>query len=67
MTLIWYDTSDKRWNIGTRYYSGGYGIGFESFSINETNIFISNIPNSINWTSRTSNAYVTIKYTKTTD
>ena len=70
MDLIWYDTDDKRWFTGIRYYYGnnsGYSIAAESFSINETYIMFSGFPNTINWQNRTSNAYVIIQYYKTTD
>ena len=68
MYLIWYDTSDKRWFAGSRYYYGGgsgYSIASEAFSINESNILISGFPNTINWAVRTTDAYVVVQYWKT--
>ena len=68
--LIWYDTEDKRWFSGTRYYYGGgsgYSIGSESIQIDSTYIHISGIPNTINWQARTNNVYVIMQYYKTTD
>ena len=69
MDLIWYDTSDKRWFTGSRYYYGGgsgYSIASEAFGINETYILLSGFPNTINWAARTTNAYVIVQYWKTT-
>ncbi len=68
--ITWYDTSDKRWFTGTRYYySGGtgYSIGSESIQVDSTYIHISGIPNTINWQARTNNVYIIMQYYKTTD
>ena len=66
-SLTWYDTLDGAWYDRFRLWEGSYGIAME-MNINGTNINIgSNKTNTINWTSRTSKAYATLEYTKTTD
>ena len=66
-SLTWYDTLDGAWYDRFRLWEGSYGIAME-MNINGTYINIgSNRTNTINWTSRTSKAYATLEYTKTTD
>ena len=66
-SLTWYDTLDGAWYDRFRLWEGSYGIAME-MNINGTYISIgSNRTNTINWTSRTSKAYATLEYTKTTD
>ena len=73
LDLIWYDTTDKRWNTGIRNYSGvvvantsPYGVGMTGVGVDETNIIIMNDPNQyIDWAARSTNAYAIIRYIKT--
>lgn len=66
-SLTWYDSLDGAWYDRFRLWEESYGIAIE-MNINGTNINIhANKTNTIDWTSRTSKAYATLEYTKTTD
>ena len=66
-SLNWYDTIDGTWYDRFRLWEESYGVALE-MSIDGTNINIfANKTNPVDWTSRTSKAYATLEYTKTTD
>lgn len=72
LTLNWYDTEDKIWYANQRYYfdpqdSTQYGVGAFGVMVNENYIVISRVGLAIDWSKRTENAYITIRYTKTTN
>lgn len=67
--LVWHDTDENTWWHNQVDYKD-YGIANYGLQVNSTTIrIISNNPSStgIDWSSRTNNCYVTLKYTKTTD
>ena len=65
--LIKYDTSDGAWYDRFRLWEESYGVAME-MNIDGTYInILANKTNSIDWSSRTSKAYATLEYTKTTD
>lgn len=66
--LRWYDTVDNLWYCNFLHYSD-YGIADYGIQINDSSVLIvSNNPSTgLDWSTRTTDAYVTIRYTKTTD
>lgn len=72
LTLNWYDTEDKIWYANQRYYfdpqdSTQYDVGAFGVMVNENYVVISRIGVAIDWSKRNENAYITIRYTKTTN
>ena len=73
LDVRWYDTEDNRWHVSPRNYSSAtisytspYTLGTDGFTCDGTNIYVTNYPNDvINWAARSTNAYVIIRYVKT--
>lgn len=67
-SLNWYDTKDKIWCNIFRLWEDTYGVGMKVTCVTATSVNIStNKTNTINWSNRTTKAYVILEYTKTTD
>ena len=70
--MIWYDTEDKRWYTGTRFYEAVsrdyYSICYEGTTTTSSSFCYSVHPAVTvywaNWVNRTNNKYFIIKYTK---
>ena len=66
-SLKWYDTTDKVWYDRFRLYDDSYGIAMEMYVSTDFIYIYTSRYNEINWNARTSNIYVILEYTKTTD
>ena len=66
-SLKWYDTNDNAWYDRFRLYDNSYGIAMEMNVTTDSICIWTSRYNEINWNARTSNVYVILEYTKTTD
>lgn len=66
-SLKWYDTTDNAWYDRFRLYDNSYGIAMEMCVTTDSIYIWTSRYNEINWNDRTSNVYVILEYTKTTD
>ena len=66
-SLKWYDTTDNVWYDRFRLYDNSYGIATEMCVTTDSIYIWTSRYNEIDWNARTSNVYVILEYTKTTD
>lgn len=62
--LYWYDTTDKRWFFNQK---DTYDYHVIYNGTDETHCIVKCMPDGYDWQIRTSNRYIILEYTKTTD